>query len=207
MRARYVVAVVIILLGVGVKLTSFVALTSEAAARSKTAAVVNVSQLDRNMTPAGEQRRTLSHIPSRGHALDSLVPTYIAWIVAQTGLSAPDHPPIHFATAMEMATRYGSPENSALELQALYNRTEGAIYLPRQWLPDDLRQKSALLHELVHHVQRSNNIEFPCVAAYERQAYDLQIKWLREQGVDDPYALIGINELGIYMLSVCRDGS
>ena len=45
------------------------------------------------------------------------------------------------------------------------------------------------------------------IAAYERQAYDLQIKWLREQGVDDPYALIGINELGIYMLSVCRDGS
>ena len=103
--------------------------------------------------------------------------------------------------------RYGSLENSGLELQALYNRTEGAIYLPREWAPDDLRQKSALLHELVHHVQNSNTIEFPCAAAYERQAYDLQIKWLREQGVDDPYALIGINELGIYMVSVCRDGS
>ena len=47
----------------------------------------------------------------------------------------------------------------------------------------------------------------PCTAAHERLAYDLQIKWLREQGVDDPYALIGINELGIYMVSVCRDGS
>ena len=139
--------------------------------------------------------------------MNSLVAIYIAWIVAQTGLSAPDHPPIHFATPAEMAMRYGSPENSGLELQALYNRTEGAIYLPQQWLPDDLRQKSALLHELVHHVQRSNNLDLPCVAAYERQAYDLQIKWLREQGVDDPYALIGINELGIYMLSVCRDGS
>jgi uncharacterized protein DUF6647 len=207
MRARYVVAVVIILLGVGVKLTSFVALTSDAVARSRIAAGMDVSQVDRNMTPAGEQRRTLSPIPGKGHALDSLVPTYIAWIVAQTGLSAPDRPPIHFVTTMEMATRYGSPENSALDLQALYNRTEGAIYLPRQWLPDDLRQKSALLHELVHHVQKSNNIEFRCVAAYERQAYDLQIKWLHEQGVDDPYVLIGINELGIYMVSVCRDGS
>jgi hypothetical protein len=207
MRARYVVAVVIILLGVGVKLTSFLALTSGAAAPSKAAAGVDVSQADRTMTSAGGPRQTLSHIPGRGHALDSLVPVYIAWIVAQTGLSAPDGPPIHFATAMEMAVRYGSPENSGLDLQALYNRTEGAIYLPRQWLPEDLRQKSALLHELVHHVQKSNNIELPCVAAYERQAYDLQIKWLREQGVDDPYALIGINELGIYMVSVCRDGS
>jgi hypothetical protein len=207
MRARYVVAAVIVLLGVGVKLTSFVALASEAAARPKTAAGVDVSQVDRNRTPAGEQRQTPSHIRRGDYALNALVPTYIAWIVAQTGLSAPDRPPIHFATPMEMAIRYGSPENSGLELQALYNRTEGAIYLPRQWLPDDLRQKSALLQELVHHVQRVNNIELPCVAAYERQAYDLQIKWLREQGVDDPYALIGINELGIYMVSVCRDGS
>ncbi len=205
MRARYVIAVVISLLGVGVKLTSFVAPTSGAAARSR--AGVDVSQVDRNTMPAGESRRTPSPIPGSGHALDHLVPTYIAWIVAQTGLSAPDQPPIHFATALEMAVRYGSSENSGLELQALYNRTEGAVYLPRAWLPDDLRQKSALLHELVHHVQRSNDMHLPCVAAYERQAYDLQIKWLREQGVDDPYALIGINELGIYAASVCRDGS
>ncbi len=139
--------------------------------------------------------------------MNSLVAIYIAWIVAQTGLSVPDHPPINFAAPADMTLRYGSPENNELELQGLYNRTEGAIYLPRQWLPDDLRQKSALLHELVHHVQKFNNVDLPCMAAYERQAYDLQIKWLREQGVDDPYALIGINELGIYMVSVCRDGS
>ena len=56
-------------------------------------------------------------------------------------------------------------------------------------------------------VQRFNKIDLPCAAAYERPAYDLQIKWLREQGVDDPYDLIKTNELGIYMLSVCRDGS
>ncbi|XSC44450.1 DUF6647 family protein [Bradyrhizobium sp. RDT10] len=93
--------------------------------------------------------------------MDSLIAIYIAWIVAQTGLSAPDHPPIHFVTPAEMAMRHGSPENSGLELQALYNRNEGSIYLPQGWRPDDLRQKSTLLHELVHHVQRSNNIVLP----------------------------------------------
>jgi uncharacterized protein DUF6647 len=139
--------------------------------------------------------------------LNSLIATYIAWIIAETGLLAPGHPPIRFATPAEMSVRYGSPENNGLELQALYNRVEGSIYLPQEWQPNDLRQKSALLHELVHHVQRFNNIDLPCVAAYERQAYDLQIKWLREQGVDDPYDLIGTNELSIYMVSVCRDGS
>jgi len=139
--------------------------------------------------------------------MNSLIAIYIAWIVAQTGLLAPDHPPINFVSTTELARRFGSPENSGLELQALYNHSEGAIYLPQQWLPNDLRQKSALLHELVHHVQRFNKVELPCIAAYERQAYDLQIKWLREQGVDDPYDLIKTNELSIYMVSVCRDGS
>jgi hypothetical protein len=36
---------------------------------------------------------------------------------------------------------------------------------------------------------------------------DPESQRLREQGVDDPYDLIKTNELGIYMLSVCRDGS
>ncbi|MHB0772063.1 DUF6647 family protein [Bradyrhizobium sp. 5.13L] len=139
--------------------------------------------------------------------MDSLIAIYIAWIVAKTGLLAPDHPQIHFVTSADMAMRHGSPENSGLELQALYNRDEGAIYLPQGWRPDDLRQKSTLVHEVVHHVQRANNIVLPCIAAYERQAYELQIEWLREQGVTDPYELIRTNELGIYMASVCRDGS
>jgi Domain of unknown function (DUF6647) len=139
--------------------------------------------------------------------LNSLIAAYIGWIVAQTGLSAPAHPPVYFITVAEMAIRAESPENNGLELQALYDRNERSIYLPRDWQPSDLRQKSALLHELVHHVQRFNNVDLPCISAYERPAYDLQIKWLREQGVDDPYDLIRINELSIYMLSACRDGS
>lgn len=137
--------------------------------------------------------------------MDVLVATYLAWIIAQTGLVIPDHPPIQLVTLKDMARRHGSPENNGLELQALYNRAEGSIYLPKGWEPKDLRQKSALLHELVHHVQRFNNMKLPCIAAYERQAYELQIRWLREQGVADPYELIGTNELGINMVSVCRE--
>lgn len=106
----------------------------------------------------------------------------------------------------ETAIKHGSPDNSGFELQALYGRSEGSIYLPEEWRPDDLRQKSALLHELVHHVQLSNKIVLPCVAAYERQAYDATNQMVaRTRGVDDPYDLIKINELGIYMVSRCDD--
>ena len=87
MRTRYAVVVVIILLGVGVKLNSVAAITSEAAARSRTAAGVDDSRVDRDHDACGRNpRRTPSHIPGGGHALNSLVTTYIAWIVAQTGL-------------------------------------------------------------------------------------------------------------------------
>ena len=139
--------------------------------------------------------------------LEILIATYLAWIIAQTGWSAPEHPSIHFVTRSELVNLHGSPEGTALEVEALYNPSEGSIYLPKEWQPDDLRQTSTLLHELVHHAQRSNNVALPCMAAYERQAYELQVKWLREQEVDDPYDLIKTNELSIYLISACHDGS
>jgi hypothetical protein len=139
--------------------------------------------------------------------LDALIATYLAWIIAQTGWSAPQHPSVHFVTRRELVRLHGSPDSNALEVQALYSHSERSIYLLREWRADDLRQKSTLLHELVHHAQRSNDVELPCTAAYERQAYELQIKWLREQGVADPYDLIKTNEFSIYLISACRDGS
>ncbi|WP_441244578.1 DUF6647 family protein [Tardiphaga sp. 768_D3_N2_1] len=139
--------------------------------------------------------------------MNSLIAVYIAWIVAQTGLTAPDRPAVHFVTSTEMAARYGAPESNGLEFQALYSHAENTIFLPNGWHIEDLRNRSALLHELVHHAQHASNVQAPCKAALERQAYDLQIKWLREQGVDDPYGLIGTNELTIYMVSTCRDDS
>jgi methionine-rich copper-binding protein CopC len=139
--------------------------------------------------------------------LTSLIAAYLAWIVSQTGLTAPHHPTIHSVTPAEMAQRYGAPESNALEFQALYSHEDRKIYLPEDWRSDSLKNRSALLHELVHHVQRENNVQAPCKAALERQAYDLQMKWLREQGVDDAYAIVGTNELTIYMVSTCRDDS
>jgi len=139
--------------------------------------------------------------------LTSLIAAYLAWIVSQTGLTAPDHPAVQPVTPAEMAQRYGGSESNALEFQALYSHEDRKIYLPDDWRSDSLKNRSALLHELVHHVQRENNVQAPCKAALERQAYDLQMKWLREQGVEDPYVVIGTNELTIYMVSTCRDDS
>ena len=43
----------------------------------------------------------------------------------------------------------------------------------------------------------------PCVAAYEREAFRVQLKWLSEQGVSDPHAFLGINDMAVFVRSLC----
>jgi hypothetical protein len=86
---------------------------------------------------------------------------------------------------------------------ALYVRDTATVYLPSDWNRETPYERAMLLHELVHHVQESNRVSSQCNAERERQAYDLTRKWLSEQGVADPYALLNIDELTITILSSC----
>jgi hypothetical protein len=142
---------------------------------------------------------------TREEKLDGLVVPLIAWIVEKTGLLAPEPPRITLLPREQMIKiYYGSEQVSGYRnLQAFYIPTARTIYLPDTWLPDELYGRSILLHELVHHVQRSNNIRVPCPAAVERQAYQLQTDWLSEQGVASPYEMIGTDEFTVRILSSC----
>ena len=71
--------------------------------------------------------------------------------------------------------------------------------------PNDLRDRSYLLHELVHHLQALNNVKAPCLAAYELPTFELQLEWLRENGIQDPYKFLDIDEFTIILLSECED--
>ena len=57
----------------------------------------------------------------------------------------------------------------------------------------------------VHHLQAINNVRVSCPAALEREAYDLQFKWLREQGVEDPYEYSGLNVLTVILAGICPE--
>ena len=46
---------------------------------------------------------------------------------------------------------------------------------------------------------------YPCLAARERDAYRLQADWLRQQGVSDPHASMGVDAFTIAVISMCRD--
>ena len=137
--------------------------------------------------------------------MDVIIAGLIAWIVMHTGFASPDPPRVVLVSESTMLEKaFHSRKPRALRLRGLYVHDHSTIYLPETWNASNLRDVSDLLHELVHHVQRVNKVSVPCKAALERLAYDLQLRWLREQGVEDPYKIIDTNDLAIFLLSSCN---
>jgi hypothetical protein len=154
--------------------------------------------------------------------MDALVLSMIAWITASTGLTVSEPPRIalvrnsHFQQQFHSEGAHPKPEattpnrqknHAATEkffsVQGFYLRANATVYLPETWQLAALRDQSTLLHELVHHAQRLNKVGVDCPGQLERQAYDLQVAWLREQAVAQPFDLIGIDEFTMLMLTAC----
>lgn len=135
------------------------------------------------------------------------VPHLIEWIVAKMGWVAQQPPSIrlipHERLVEELGGNHHGSNNRSIELRALYSRERQTIYLDETWNPDDLRDRAALVHELVHHLQELNNISARCRAEHELQAYHLMIAWLREQGIQDPYQFMNTDEFTINLFSQC----
>lgn len=133
--------------------------------------------------------------------MDALVAVLIAWIVAKTGLTPAEAPRIvqvPTAQMVEMTAGTAQP-------QAIYKPEQRTIYLRDNWTPDTLLNRAVLVHELVHYLQDTNNVKAPCERAHEAQSYSLELDWLREQGVEDPYAFLETNQLAIILRSTCFD--
>jgi hypothetical protein len=128
-------------------------------------------------------------------------------MVTHTNLSAPPNlPQVTFIPKQKMIELYhgGRESDSRFELQAFYFPSTTTIYLRDDWKPD-LAGKSVLLHEMGHYLQRSNRVRFNCPAAAEKQAYEWQATWLREQGVTNPYDVMGVDEFTVRILFACPD--
>lgn len=132
--------------------------------------------------------------------MKALVASLLAWIVAETGLVMPPPPRVVFASAEQLQQRV---PGRTVALAAVYERDTATVYLRDDWDRSSVANRAALLHELVHHVQEFNRVPVRCRAARERQAYELTLKWLAERGVRDPYALLGVDEFTIDVLSLC----
>lgn len=118
----------------------------------------------------------------------------------------PPPPTVVLLSAEQMTELAYGPDCPVTEgVYAIYDGSTAAVYLRADWDAADLRSRACLLHELVHHVQYFNQVPARCAAERERLAYDLTLKWLREQGVADPYQLLDIDEFTITLLSTCPE--
>jgi hypothetical protein len=161
-------------------------------------------------------------VDGREDTMDALVLSLVAWIAASTGLIVSEPPRIAFVPVRHFQQQFHSGEGAQAKpeatmpnhqkthatekffsVQGFYLRATATVYLPETWQLTALRDQSTLLHELVHHAQRLNKVGAACPGQLERQAYDLQVAWLREQGVAQPFDLIGIDEFTMLMLTAC----
>ena len=143
--------------------------------------------------------------PAHARLASEMIPRMIAWIAASTGWKGQPAPPVHFATPAQLARMlYG--ENAGADRicpTALYSIERHEVYLSTAWKADDLRDRSMLLHELVHHLQVLDKVKVDCQALYDRQAYHWQTTWLREQGIAEPYKFLRLNEFTVYTMTSC----
>ena len=120
-----------------------------------------------------------------------------AWVSQATGVKIHNLP---------IATASGSILKNSLGLEGIQQARSMAAYLPGQiivnnviWDPDSVRSQSYVLHELVHHAQLLSGKHYACRAAKEREAYELQNRWLAEHGEEPIFS-----ESWVEQMSACR---
>jgi hypothetical protein len=138
--------------------------------------------------------------------LETIAAALLAWLVSKTGLAVSDAPRLMRVPKYQMVElAYGQKPPLLTSVSGLYDPKTSTIYLLDSWDDANLLDRSTLVHELAHHLQVMNKVPTLCFNAYERQAIELQLAWLREQGVEDPYAFLRISDLYIMLISACRD--
>lgn len=128
----------------------------------------------------------------------------IAWIATQTHWTILETPPIRLIPSKEIQKLFTAEDPTGFNIEAFYSEKDHTAYLPDSWQPNNLRDRSILLHELAHHLQYLNGVKATCPGEFEWQALHLQVDWLSEQGAEDPFELMGMSPL---MLPQCDEMS
>ena len=153
--------------------------------------------------------------------MNETVLALMLWISAATGWAVPEPPNIKytdsgqelFMLSNECDTKPSQPicqtyNPEMSDILGLYNNETKTIYLSKAFWPASTRDQSILLHELVHHMQYSRNYKFYrglCKGLIEREAYDLQEKWLKKRG-KTLLETIDLGPLMRHVLTQCEFG-
>jgi len=133
-------------------------------------------------------------------------PVLIAWLATQTHWTILEAPPIRSIPSEEIQKLFTAEDPTGFNIEAFYSEIDHTVYLPDSWQPNNLTDRSILLHELAHHLQYLNGVKATCPGEFDWQALHLQVDWLREQEVEDPFELMGVSPL-MLVLPQCDEMS
>ena len=128
--------------------------------------------------------------------MKELMISLILWIGANSTLPAEGVilPEVEFLSSEELRTLYIIEDVCDTgEIRALYDLNNTIIYLLEDWDKSNLIDRSFLLHELVHHLQKEEGYEVRIIR--EEESYELQFMYLRESAIDDPEEVLRISDL------------
>jgi len=138
--------------------------------------------------------------------MSSLMKVMIVWLSVNFGLPATDVlPGVHRLPAAQLAVMQYRNMNAAsgTDAIAMYDRRTKTIYLRSDWSGKSPAETSALLHEVVHHLQHMASLRYRCPAEREALAYRAQQKWLEMFGenLKDDF---GIDAFTLKITTACR---
>jgi hypothetical protein len=128
--------------------------------------------------------------------MKELLLSLILWIGANSTLPVEGVPlpEVEFLSSEELHTLYIIQDVCDTgEIRALYDLNNTIIYLLEDWDKSNLIDRSFLLHELVHHLQKEEGYELRIIR--EEESYELQFMYLRESAIDDPEEVLRISDL------------
>jgi len=115
--------------------------------------------------------------------MNELLTAMMIFIAAHSDLPIPDDLPeiaIRTGQQMSVGTVAGTPPLAAFWVPT------NEIWLKKSWNDKTTKNKSILFHEIVHYMQyqvpKLRRKYWNCVQPAEKQAYELQTLWLKENG-------------------------
>jgi hypothetical protein len=140
-------------------------------------------------------------------AMESFVLGLMVWISSVSGLPLPeDVPEIRRIDPARMATLAVGPGAADPEAEsgylALYHADSRTVLLRHDWDMRDLRDRSILVHELVHHLQAEAGRDYLCKGEMEREAYEIQAVWLEARGAE-LFEVMNMNGLFLFAVTRC----
>jgi hypothetical protein len=119
--------------------------------------------------------------------MDHLMTVIVTWLSLNYGLPAHyEHPSIEFLPEESIHRIHYGPTHSGKgsRVVAVYDVSGIRILLPQYWKATSPADVSALVHEMVHHLQRHAGMTYACAGAREKLAFAAQEKWLERFGTD-----------------------